>query len=556
MNHTIFDEAFPFNRLPYSKTQKWLLVVIPTLAILVPAYFETTSGRWLASPDSMAYMEMAQSCAEGNGLCIRMSYGLSTELRVKTGHWPPGYPLLMVPFIRLGMSPYQAGLAVDILSALGALLLIFHFYSKLLPFGLTVCAGLGTAVWMRGSVADVLSEAPFIFFTCLSIFLLERGCKATSYWLYILLAGLVCGWSATIRFVGIALIIAEVIWLLTHFRWRRKLSSLVQWSLGLLIGYGWLVLYNLKTFGRVFPHNDDPRGGNPLFNFIVGTLNFIEGGFVIKKQTLILSLLALWTVLFVLTLIIGFIYRKGDNQRTKSFFKVLGGFFRQNDFLLFWVLYAAGISGISILSYVRWAGHGAMGRFWIPIDWIKSFFVVSLIYLLFCQFYVRKTSFRLTVLFFSAAMILLIISATIRLEMKIAAGHEVKIGKTVYPLEEDWFSIQRKAAERLHTLVSENQLVALGPDYPHIYWRSWGNMNSRRMVNQGLAEIQKLERSGILWGFVVMDPDDFISGFDEETQNKLIIPLLRHPEKFPQYEVIELADYITAFRYIGPIDGL
>ena len=153
-------------------------------------------------------------------------------------------------------------------------------------------------------------------------------------------------------------------------------------------------------------------------------------------------------------------------------------------------------------------------------------------------------------------MILLIISDAIRLETKIASGHEVKIEKTVYPLEEDWFSIQRKAAERLSTLVSEDQLVALGPDLPNIYWRAWGNMNSRLMVDQGLAEVQKLERSGILWGFVVMDPDDFISGFDEETQNKLIIPLLRHPEKFPQYEVIELADYITAFRYIGPIDGL
>jgi len=90
------------------------------------------------------------------------------------------------------------------------------------------------------------------------------------------------------------------------------------------------------------------------------------------------------------------------------------------------------------------------------------------------------------------------------------------------------------------------------PDYPHTYWRIWGKRYVRRIKNQNLREIQEAERSGLLWGFVVVDPDDFIPGFDEEAQNKLIVPLLNDPSQFPQYEVILLSPVIKAYHYIGP----
>jgi len=167
-----------FHYQPYKKYQNFLLFFIPVILVSVISYLYVTSDQWLAGPDSMGYMEMAQSFIQGEGFSIRGSAGLDSTLLFPTGHWPPGYSILISPFILLGMTPYYAGLTVDILCAIGSMVLIFYFYSKFLPFILTLCAGIGTIVWTQGCFADVMSESPFLFFSCLSIFFLNSKCHS------------------------------------------------------------------------------------------------------------------------------------------------------------------------------------------------------------------------------------------------------------------------------------------------------------------------------------------------------------------------------------------
>ncbi len=154
----------------------------------------------------------------------------------------------------------------------------------------------------------------------------------------------------------------------------------------------------------------------------------------------------------------------------------------------------------------------------------------------------------LTIVFFSLGISLLVLSLFIRI-VRINAGYY-----GVSSTGERGYIEQKRAAELLEPLVPSDQLVAVAPEYHNIYWKIWGNMNARRMENQNIAEIQSCEQSGLLWGFVVVDPSEFISGFDEETQKDLIIPLLDNPSQFPQYEVLRLSPVISAYHYIGKTD--
>src|SRR5207244_1259806 len=89
------------------------------------------------SPDSVTYLDMAQSLAHGKGITHRWAYWdpvyETGMLPTATSMWPPGYPLAIAALVTLGFDPYSAGRLICLLSFATLPLPIYGLARFLLP---------------------------------------------------------------------------------------------------------------------------------------------------------------------------------------------------------------------------------------------------------------------------------------------------------------------------------------------------------------------------------------------------------------------------------------
>jgi hypothetical protein len=293
-------------------TYQWLtifLILLSFVFITIPAHDQ----RRLFMPDPWAYEMATQQFAQGQWvLTDDQAAQARTEVRLRGGtleqyvpsgqdQWvfrqSPGYPLLLVPFYRLGLPRLAnfllAAVAATILyrllsrwydpqiAAIGILLLLWS------PISLVASHYLYMATFASGMLM-VISGGLLLWY--------DRDKQMTAWaWLGLFAAGLAGGWAVLARNVNILPLLVLGGYLLLRLWQRYKETKqitwqpLVAWGLGGLIALTVLLAYNTLTFGQpldtgyAYPSPDDKWylwKGNPATEVPGGTQTWLAEGTV------------------------------------------------------------------------------------------------------------------------------------------------------------------------------------------------------------------------------------------------------------------------------------
>jgi len=209
-----------------------------------------------ASLDSVTYLSAAQNLATGHGLVRFDGWPYAA--------WPPLYPWLVSLGVRAGLDFTDAARVVGAAS-----------------FGITLAALAGILGRIRGGVvwavfglvfvfcssrllatfATAWSEVPFIALVTLACYLADRFHPAPRK-RDLLLLGLVAGACSATRYVGLALVAALGIWLLTTSGslWRRG-GRVLGFSLTAALAPGLWMLHIYLTIGQIIGNRPEGYAG-------------------------------------------------------------------------------------------------------------------------------------------------------------------------------------------------------------------------------------------------------------------------------------------------------
>ncbi|MGQ0643265.1 MAG: ArnT family glycosyltransferase [Gemmatimonadaceae bacterium] len=195
------------------------------LACIVGAVFvlgATSRGVGL-SPDSVQYLTAAQSAADGRGL---ITYAWEGEPKPLT-HFPPAYPLTLTAAARLGWS--SAGFARWFNVGLFALTIVIAVVMTLRLAPHSPWPALSTAA-LYAAAHDLVvahsmawTEPLYLTLTLIGCLILADAIERNA-WRLLVVAAVLAGLSAVVRYVGVANIgvvgLAVLLWLSGSW-WRR-----------------------------------------------------------------------------------------------------------------------------------------------------------------------------------------------------------------------------------------------------------------------------------------------------------------------------------------------
>jgi hypothetical protein len=107
---------FNINKIFSSKTATWLCILIAILNRIINVFFVSYAGR-----DKMFLVLQSKSLLSGHGLSIPQYFTSNAETPVYdfTPLWPPGYPILLAPFLKIfNYDIYWATTSLDIIIAI------------------------------------------------------------------------------------------------------------------------------------------------------------------------------------------------------------------------------------------------------------------------------------------------------------------------------------------------------------------------------------------------------------------------------------------------------
>jgi hypothetical protein len=230
-------------------------------------------------------------------LLIKNGYGLG-------GHygWPPGYPLLMVLFMEVGISALRAGWLVSLLSFAASSVLIFHITRK----------------WSstRGgfTAAVIFTFNPFVLYTAnaagsemVTVFLALLACVTFDHCFFgsasnrrkriplAIITGILLALPFYVRYLGIVFtalglgLLVILFWKETNLR-----AESVACGLALMLTTSLLPLRNLLFGNTLTGHQLGAKVGDPLFRSLTSSLFHLGGGALWVKlgyATLLLQIL-------------------------------------------------------------------------------------------------------------------------------------------------------------------------------------------------------------------------------------------------------------------------
>jgi hypothetical protein len=253
----------------------WVALAGTLLALVLD--IAVTRGERIVSWDAFQYISLSRELAG------RIPHHLGS-------HYPWGYPLLASPFVAAGLNPY--GVLAGI--SLTAFLLLLFAISFALA-GNERTRALRTFVPVLGAIpmmfvfaSDAMSESLFTLATFLTIFLLTEWKKPRA--IYLTTAAIVLAF--TVRYAGIFLLVAALVWLLRDRFTSRSIP--IQHAIGGIslaaIFIAVLLLSNASETGYL---TGDPMvPGNPSFaGFLRNVANFGLGGVGTVSATLYVWLL-------------------------------------------------------------------------------------------------------------------------------------------------------------------------------------------------------------------------------------------------------------------------
>jgi hypothetical protein len=191
--------------------------------------------------DDAHYLVLAESLVSGQG------YHLINYLHAPVeAAFPPGWPLLLVPITAVFPHSIFWPKVLSVAFWLGAIPLVDRLLGHRLPafLGSLFLAVVALNPHLIGMAGTVMSESAFLFFTLLTLLLLQTWVeqpKERTFW-RLMAIGLVTLTAVLIRTVGVALVAAVIISLLrtlrgSQLRWWLFAAGLGALALALLIGF-------------------------------------------------------------------------------------------------------------------------------------------------------------------------------------------------------------------------------------------------------------------------------------------------------------------------------
>ena len=490
------------------------------------------------SPDSAAYIDCARSIREGQGFQTRVYGGLEPDTWKPIRLWPPGYPILIAGAMTLGLDAHSAALAVSVLCSTLFVVVVLRYYATQLPFAFAVLLAIvfvsmralldtGTMCW---------SEGPYMLLTVFSLMCLMKGTSAmkrTAGWL--LVAGLTGGLSWCARNVAVALFASSVCYLVIQFpRLRFKGSAIAScaWLCGWALGSGWLVLWNISTFGTPKPYSMAPSELSFFWNSkatlcVMGRDLTALGRFshiLVNKYVLVALAIAILLI-------------ASRRLSARNFVRFMQDHRDRLLLLLFLGFYTLTI--VVGRSVYRW-GEDINSRHFAPIYWIVLLFVGFS-----CEWFAahvwggRLRARTVLLVGIGLVAVLQIRSSVLRL-----MGSADETGKEV-----------RSLALTLGREIPESQFVLTDAIAP---LRVFGNVNARRpprprrdQTPLTWADIAQAGDDGRLWGFVIARSDQY----EEGVYGDVLKDISANPGKFPQLREREHGIDVRVFEYVRKDSG-
>ncbi|MEO0101353.1 MAG: hypothetical protein ABIK84_03040 [candidate division WOR-3 bacterium] len=266
-------------------------------------------GRYFLGGDNIRYLILAEALISGQG--YRDIYEPASPPHTT---YPPGFPLLLVPFLFLFNHHYPLLNTLPLILALLSVFLFFHLLKiegrEKPPFFILASLLLVSLspIFLEYS-HTLLSEMPFLFFTLLAFYLFRRFELKPSF-LFLLFSFFSLIFSVFLRTAGIGILPAFFFYLLSKRRYKEILiligifliffTPYLLRNLHLGKGSGYLELFTYKNpyapeegriglseyltrFGKnfylynfyIFPQMLFPYSLPPFFFFLLGLLSLI-----------------------------------------------------------------------------------------------------------------------------------------------------------------------------------------------------------------------------------------------------------------------------------------
>ena len=215
------------------------LAFVGTLAI--------TSGAGPGlDPDSMSYLIAANTLKHGSGLRDIERDWFAADSTMPLAHWPPGYPIAIAAAERAGLDGIAGARFIGALAAFVSVVVIVLLVSEIAGTG----AGMVAAVLVMVTPAvvqvheSVLSEPLFIALLVLTLWSMVRAPDRP------LVAGVCAGLANIVRYAGVSLVGAAVVWsLLRAGSARQRIARAAVAATPAIVLQGAWVLRTMHSAG-------------------------------------------------------------------------------------------------------------------------------------------------------------------------------------------------------------------------------------------------------------------------------------------------------------------
>ena len=235
------------SRLSFCMQMSRLVPALMLGALAFAGALEITSGAGPGlDPDSMSYLIAAHSLTHGGTLRDVDRDWFAADSTMPLAHWPPGYPIAIAGAERSGVGGIDGARIIGALAAFVSIAAIVWLVSGAADVGTGIVAAV--VVMVTPAVVQVhesvLSEPLFIALLVLTLWAMVRAPDRP------LVAGVFAGLASIVRYAGVSLVGAAIIWtLLRAGSLRQRIARAVVVGIPAVVLQGAWVLRTMHSAG-------------------------------------------------------------------------------------------------------------------------------------------------------------------------------------------------------------------------------------------------------------------------------------------------------------------
>lgn len=227
---------------------RWAPLAIAVVFIIIGVSALTPFLPFLAPHgDSASYIILAENLATGRGYVNSLYPGDPIETQ-----YPPLFPLLLAPLVKLVGRNYLALKLVPLVFGASAILVIFELLRRGVSREQALVVTLLTALnaTYLSLATSILSETVYLFFSFLALIIVNQLAVSARSLKMLIIAALLLAASFYTRTIGISLIGASILFLL----FRRHFKATFILAVVLAIPLSWWVWRNIQL-GNPYVHH-------------------------------------------------------------------------------------------------------------------------------------------------------------------------------------------------------------------------------------------------------------------------------------------------------------